>query len=396
MSDSTFIKSFTVDAIENVSPISVFLGETKTHLIITGRNGSGKTSILKAIQEELSIIKSSGGNIHMLRSARRKAEQAYADNSTPETMANLNTYKNFKDGKVSLAYGGGFDFKSDEEICIFFSASRALEASIPSSITTSTLPSAAGDLPVVNSMILQYLVNLKAQRAFARDDGDIESVQIIDVWFDSFKEALRDVFENRELNLEFDRQALSFLIVDGNKKYTFNSLSSGQSAILSIYAELLLRVEAAANGKKNIGGLILIDEPETHLHASLQKKILSFLVKTFPQFQFIVTTHSPFIISSLKNTKILNLEDGKAYEDFSSFSYEAILEEYMQVDKYSIDVKREVESIKDLLTSGDKQGAQAGLDDLLAKLTVSEFSVQASAELALELSSIKLALNNIE
>nr|WP_256352129.1 AAA family ATPase [Pseudomonas yamanorum] len=245
-------------------------------------------------------------------------------------------------------------------------------------------------------MILQYLVNLKAQRAFARDDGDIESVQIIDVWFDSFKEALRDVFENRELNLEFDRQALNFLIVDGNKKYTFNSLSSGQSAILSIYAELLLRVEAAANGKKNIGGLILIDEPETHLHASLQKKILSFLVKTFPQFQFVVTTHSPFIISSLKNTKILNLEDGKTYEDFSSFSYEAILEEYMQVDKYSIDVKREVESIKDLLTSGDKQGAQAGLDDLLAKLTVSEFSVQASAELALELSSIKLALNNIE
>jgi predicted ATPase len=396
MPNSAFIKSFVVDALDNVKPVSVSLGENKTHLIITGRNGSGKTSILKAIQEELSIVKSTKGKIHNYRMARVSAEQAYLKNPTPQSLDQLNTYKPFQDAKVSLDLSGGLGFTGEQEICIFFSANRALEASIPSSITAPSLPPSAGDVPVVNSMILQHLVNLKAQRAFAGDDGDADSVRVIDHWFESFKEALRDAFESRELNLEFDRQTLNFFIIDGGKKYSFNALSSGQSAILSIYAELLLRVEAAAQGNNNITGVILIDEPENHLHASLQKKILAFLVKAFPQFQFIVTTHSPFIISSLQNTKILNLEDGNIYDDFSSFSYEAILEEYMQVDKYSLDVKKQVEDIKGFLTDGRADEAQALLENLLRKLNISEFSVLGSAELALELNSIKLALNNIE
>ncbi|WP_177325194.1 AAA family ATPase [Pseudomonas umsongensis] len=396
MSDTAFIKSFVVNDIRNVKPVSVSLGENKTHLIITGRNGSGKTSILKAIQEELSIIKSTNGKIHTFRDARRNAEKAYLESPVASNLTQLNTFKSYQDAKVSLSLAGSHGFIEEQEICIFFSANRALDPSIPSSITAPSLPLMAGNVPVVNTMILQYLVNMKAQRAFARDDSDDDSVRIIDTWFESFEEALRDAFENRNISLEFDRQALSFSVVDGDKKYSLNTLSSGQSAILSIYAELLLRVEAAAQGNKNISGVILIDEPENHLHASLQKKILAFLVKAFPQFQFIVTTHSPFIISSLQNTKILNLEDGNVYEDFSSFSYEAILEEYMQVDKYSVDVKRQVEDIKKFLTVGDASEAQSLLDDLLQKLKMSEFSVHASAELALELNSIKLALKNIE
>lgn len=396
MSSSVFIKSFVVKAINNVSPVTVFLGENKTHLIVTGRNGSGKTSILKAIQEELGVIKSSKGNIKSYRDRRVLAEKAYLDDPSPETLKKLNTYKPYIDAKVSLEISGGLDFTADQEICVFFSANRSLNASIPSSITAPSLPISAGDVPVVNSMILQYLVNLKAQRAFAGDDGDVESVAVIDGWFDSFRQALRDAFESQDLDLKFDRQGLNFHIVEGEKKYSLNTLSSGQSAILSIYAELLLRVEAAAQGNKNISGVILIDEPENHLHASLQKKILAFLVKAFPQFQFIVTTHSPFIISSLQNTKILNLEDGKVYEDFSSYSYEAILEEYMQVDKYSLDVKQQVENIKQLLTNGSDLKAQELLNDLLSKLKTAEFSAFASAELALELNSIKLALKNIE
>lgn len=396
MSSSVFIKSFVVGALNNVKPVSVFLGENKTHLIITGRNGSGKTSILKAIQEEIGILKSSKGKVEIYRTNRSMAEHAYQENPNPDTLERLKVYSPYKEAKVSLEISGGLGFTEDQEICIFFSANRSLNTNIPSSITAPSLPISTGDVPAVNSMILQHLVNLKAQRAFARDDNDIESVAVIDSWFYSFKQALQDAFESRNLDLEFDRQALNFLIVEGDKKYSLNTLSSGQSAILSIYAELLLRVEAAAQGNKNISGVILIDEPENHLHASLQKKILAFLVKAFPQFQFIVTTHSPFIITSLQNTKILNLEDGKIYEDFSSFSYEAILEEYMQVDKYSLDVKQQVDDIKKLLTDGYAHQAQAFLDDLLGKLQTAEFSVFASAELALELNSLKLALKNIE
>ena len=45
-------------------------------------------------------------------------------------------------------------------------------------------------------------------------------------------------------------------------------------------------------------GIVLIDEIETHLHLELQKKIMEILTGIFPNVQFIVTTHSPFILNS--------------------------------------------------------------------------------------------------
>jgi len=302
-------------------------------------------------------------------------------------------FKKFAPARVALELSGtGFFDKKD--IFIFFSANRALEPTVPKSITPYSLPTDKGSAPEVNRLILQHLVNLKAQRAFARDEGDDNSVELIDNWFNSFEGALREIFESSSVALQFDRQALNFVIADKDKRYSFNTLSSGQSAIMNIYAELLLRVDAAANGNTEIGGVILIDEPENHLHASLQKKVLAFLVQSFPQFQFIVTTHSPFILTSLQNTSILNLEDGKIYHDFSRFSYEAVLEEYMLVDKYSNDVKLQIANIKNLIAQNSKTEAMELLEKLLQKLESSGFSLETSSELALEIRTLQLSIIN--
>jgi len=395
VADQIYIKSFQVENIDNVKPITVGLGDTKKHLIITGRNGSGKTSILRAIQAEIVLIKNSRGRIQEFRELRIEAEKQRDQNPARKYSA-LEANPQWPDAQILLNTSGGSGFVQEDEICILFSATRSLQANNPASITPPSLPVSRANEPDLNRLILQHLVNLKAQRAFAKEDEDENSVSAIDKWFESFSGALREAFESPAINLEFDRKALDFKIVEGDKKYSFNALSSGQSAILSIYAELLLRVEAAAQGNSDISGVILIDEPENHLHASLQKKILLLLVQAFPQFQFIVSTHSPFVISSLQNAKILNLEDGKLYEDFSSFSYEAILEEYMQVDKYSIDVKKQVEEIKEFMSNGNSDDAKERLQYLLTKLNNSGFSIGLSAELALELNSIKLALKNLE
>ena len=59
----------------------------------------------------------------------------------------------------------------------------------------------------------------------------------------------------------------------------------------------------------NAQGIVLIDELETHLHIELQKKILPFLTEFFPNIQFIVTTHSPYILNSISNAKAYDLEE---------------------------------------------------------------------------------------
>ena len=75
-------------------------------------------------------------------------------------------------------------------------------------------------------------------------------------------------------------------------------------------------------------GVVLIDEIETHLHVDLQKKILPFLVSFFPKIQFIVTTHSPFVLSSLSNAVICDLESRLVVEDLSEASYSGLIRNY--------------------------------------------------------------------
>jgi predicted ATP-binding protein involved in virulence len=95
-------------------------------------------------------------------------------------------------------------------------------------------------------------------------------------------------------------------------------------------------------------GLVLIDEIETHLHIDLQKKILPFLTSFFPKIQFIVTTHSPFVLTSIKDAVIYDLEHQEAIEDLSGYSVEAIIEGYFGSDKYSEALKAKVDEYEQL------------------------------------------------
>ena len=60
--------------------------------------------------------------------------------------------------------------------------------------------------------------------------------------------------------------------------------------------------------EKTLEGIVLIDEIETHLHLELQRSILPFLTEMFPNLQFIVTTHSPFVASGLENVVVYEPE----------------------------------------------------------------------------------------
>ena len=83
----------------------------------------------------------------------------------------------------------------------------------------------------------------------------------------------------------------------------------------------------------NVEGIVLIDEIETHLHIALQKKIMPFLTKFFPRLQFIITTHSPYILNSISNAKVYDLENCIELEDLYAYSSEDLAEGYFGVDR---------------------------------------------------------------
>ncbi len=65
---------------------------------------------------------------------------------------------------------------------------------------------------------------------------------------------------------------------------------------------------------KKTKGVVLIDEIDMHLHPKWQRTVIQSLKETFPNIQFIITTHSPFIVQSLSADEIINL-DGNICEE---------------------------------------------------------------------------------
>ncbi len=63
----------------------------------------------------------------------------------------------------------------------------------------------------------------------------------------------------------------------------------------------------------NTKGIVLIDEIDLHLHPSWQKSVIKGLQATFPNIQFIVTTHSPLIINHVPQESVLVLKDGDCF-----------------------------------------------------------------------------------
>lgn len=105
---------------------------------------------------------------------------------------------------------------------------------------------------------------------------------------------------------------------DGNKqKVSIHEMSDGFRSILSMTFEIIrLLVKEYGNGVFMIGendiyinaeGVILIDEVDTHLHPSWQTRVGHWFTKYFPNMQFIVTTHSPLICRACEKGSIWRL-----------------------------------------------------------------------------------------
>jgi predicted ATP-binding protein involved in virulence len=167
------------------------------------------------------------------------------------------------------------------------------------------------------------------------------------------------LFECENLELVFDRQNFNFFIkIDGKEQFSLAELSDGYSAVISIVTEIMLRMEAAGSHAYDLEGVVLIDEVETHLHVELQKKILPFLCDFFPKIQFIISTHSPFVLSSVANAVICDLEKRIVTQDLSGYSYDALIESYFKSDKYSEILKSKVvryEALADMPERSDRE-----------------------------------------
>lgn len=119
--------------------------------------------------------------------------------------------------------------------------------------------------------------------------------------------------------IKYDVKQDKLIITQANdEKIPFTSLSDGVRNVLSMVMELALRCyllnpALGEDAPSQTPGIVMIDEIDLHLHPEWQLHILNDLMNVFNQIQFIISTHAPLVLSSLKEGEIFSIADKKVY-----------------------------------------------------------------------------------
>lgn len=365
---TNFLTHIHINKIFHLENIDIVLDETQArHLIITGKNGSGKTVLVNAMVEVLdkikwdkslnfkskySLLETSKKNLVALKENTADVEQIQILEWSIENLENDLEYL-FKNVELKFVDIDAIfqSYHNGDFVFAFYEAERKSMITEPKNPTKPVFENSGqikNDRRV--KQLLNFLVDLKVQEALARNEGKTADADEIKAWFMSFEGLLKEIFQNPDIYLDFNYRDYSFFITDNVKRFKFTELSDGYSAIIDIVADLMLKMQEINSPTRQYlkSGLVIIDEIETHLHLELQRLILPMLTRIFPNIQFVVTTHSPFVLNSLPNAVAFDLEKQTKLEELTEYSFEALAEGYFGVNSESSYVQLQFQRLKQL------------------------------------------------
>ncbi len=326
-----FITNLTIKKIRHLKNIFIPLSEERIrHVILTGKNGSGKTSVVETLAGYLDII---------IGGSRENSFKNYQK----ELDINLN---NKIDSIPELAWKYNY-------ILAYYKADRVFQAEQPRHVEKVQLKDSYELTEFPRTEFVKYLLDLKMTEALARTGNKTEKADEIHAWFVQLDQLLKQIFDDETVMVEFDEDTFEFHILQqGKEPFDFHTLSGGYQAVLDIVLDIMMRMQHQTKRSFDfkLPGIVLIDEIETHLHLELQRNILPFLTNFFPNIQFVVTSHSPFVLSSISNTVIYDLENQTLVEHgLGNVPYEGVVEGYFKVDKLSETLREKFDRYKDLV-----------------------------------------------
>ncbi|MBP8275494.1 MAG: AAA family ATPase [Propionivibrio sp.] len=149
--------------------------------------------------------------------------------------------------------------------------------------------------------------------AFGADNAHMKAVPELVGLYDEFQNLLRTLLPEEIGFQRLEVRSPEIVIVSRAGEFPIDSASGGLMSLIQTAWQIFLYTKA--HGETAV---VLIDEPENHLHPSLQRDFLGNLVRSFPSAQFVVATHSPFVITSVKDSKVYALRYSNLDEDTSN------------------------------------------------------------------------------
>ena len=204
--------------------------------------------------------------------------------------------------------------------------------------------------------------------------GKPEGFQFPDPQLEAVRKAIQRLLPEFT-NLTVRRSPLRMEVKKNGKKFTIDQLSDGEKCLIAMIGDLARRMAIANPVRENPlygDGVVLIDEIDLHLHPKWQRIVVSRLVEVFPNCQFIISTHSPHVITHVHpdNLYVLKQTEAGAIAERPSESYgktvDRVLEDLMGLATTRPDkVTKSLNDLYELISLG--QLAQA--KQLLAEMT---------------------------
>lgn len=365
--EQVILNNIEIKKVRHLKNIDINIAEGKCkHVILTGKNGSGKTSLLDSMAAFIGSVTTGINPQEIISNIEydKDAIQYYTERreylQLKQRKKELDEQKKLLEkatAGVWLKFNKSFAvirelFEKGQFVVAYYKAERVFSAIEPKHVEKIELKTGYSINENPRNEFVKYLLDLKVTQALSIANGNNDKAQKISEWFLKFEQLLKKIFDNESVRLEFDEEKFKFsIIMDGREPFDFNTLSSGYAAILDIVVDLIIRMEKQTKRTFdfNISGIVLIDEIETHLHLELQKNIMELLTTVFPNIQFVVSSHSPFILNSLNDVVIYDLENNVLVKHgLSDVPYSGIVEGYFNADQLSDELRSKFEEYKKL------------------------------------------------
>lgn len=176
-------------------------------------------------------------------------------------------------------------------------------------------------------------------------------------------------------NIRIERKGTPKMVVEKDgEKLDVNQLSQGEKSLLALVGDIARRLAILNPSLDNPlqgEGVVLIDEVDLHLHPKWQQNLIDKLTKTFPNVQFILTTHSPHIVSDNPDVLVYILDNGelRQYNNTYGEDVNTLLNGVFGVSEFTPEIAEQFTEVRRAISHKELDRAENIIQELSNKLS---------------------------
>ena len=324
-----YFKSLSIKQWQQFESVEIKFHDRLT--VLTGANGSGKTTLLNLLSRH------SGWNTHSYSTPKEEKSTGIIkffsrlfngeDKSRAAIFGNIQ-YSNSKTANLAVQNSNSAQYlvqiqQQQPVKCFYIPSHRSVfryqpVANIPTQkkkrqnafkeISSLNIQRYTGQNTQSSSFVIKSTLIGWAINGYGVKNNNNKVVMPADQelisFYEGFQRTLRKVLPESLgfKELEIRNMEVVFICNDGADEFILETASGGISALIDIAWHIYM-----FSTKENSDFTVIIDEVENHLHPIMQRTILQKLLAAFPSARFIVTTHSPLVVGSVKDSSVYAL-----------------------------------------------------------------------------------------